>query len=56
MSEYLDAKRYRLLRKQHWFDGKVCVVKNPKKAVKPGCECPSEDRLDEFIDNAMRED
>ena len=55
MSEYLDAKRYRWLRKQHWHEGKICVVKNPKKAVKVGCDCPSEDRLDEFIDAAMKE-
>lgn len=56
MSEFLDAKRYRWLRKQHWFDGKICVVNNPKKAVKVGYECPSEDRLDELIDELMEDD
>lgn len=47
-----DAERYRWLRKQHWNEGILCVVAQPKKSVKLGCDCPSLDRLDCFIDAA----
>ena len=47
-----DAERYRWLRKQHWNEGVLCVVAQPKKSVKLGCDCPSLDRLDCFIDAA----
>ena len=45
-----NAERYGWLRAQHWNDGLMCVVEDPKKAVKLG---PSLDRLDEQIDAAM---
>lgn len=48
-----DAERYRWLRKQHWNEGVLCVVMQPKKSVKLGCDCPSLDRLDGFIDAAI---
>ena len=47
-----DAERYRWLRKQHWNEGVLCVVAQPKKSVKLGRDCPSLDRLDCFIDAA----
>ena len=36
----------------HWNEAVLCVVMQPKKAVKLGCDCPSLDRLDGFIDAA----
>lgn len=48
-----DAKRYRWLRVQHWNDSKLCVVESPKKAVKLGQICPSEEQLDQAIDQYM---
>ena len=47
-----DAERYRWLRKQHWNEAVLCVVAQPKKALKLGFDCPSLDRLDCFIDAA----
>lgn len=48
-----DAQRYRWLRKQHWNEGVLCVVAQPKNALKLGFDCPSLDRLDGFIDSAI---
>jgi len=48
-----DARRYRFLRKQHWHESALGVVRDPKKTVKPGTDCPSGSRLDEFIDAAL---
>ena len=48
-----DAARYRWLRKQHWSESSICVVMHPKNAVRLGHECPSEERLDDFIDAAI---
>lgn len=50
-----DAARYRWLRSQHWSESPLCVVVNPKDAVRLGHDCPSLDRLDEAIDDAMSE-
>ena len=49
----IDATRYRWLRAQFWDQAKLCVVANPKDAVKLGHDCPSLERLDELIDQAM---
>lgn len=49
-----DAARYRWLRSQNWNDGLLAVVSNPKAAVRLGHDCPSLDRLDEAIDQAMQ--
>lgn len=49
-----DASRYRFLRNQHWPVAYLAVVINPKAAVKPGHVCPSGDRLDEQVDEAMK--
>lgn len=48
-----DAERYRFLREQHWYDGDIAVVKNPKECVAPGSMCPSFDNLDATIDVLM---
>jgi hypothetical protein len=48
-----DAERYRWLRQQHWNESALCVVAHPKDAVKLGHSCPSHERLDDAIDNAM---
>lgn len=47
-----DAERYRWLRQQHWYEAALCVVVNPKNAVKLGHDCPSLERLDAAIDAA----
>lgn len=49
----LDAARYRWLRKQHWNDAAIAVVADPKKNVRLGTYCPSEELLDAAIDAAM---
>ncbi len=49
-----DAVRYRWLRAQHWNEAPLCVVARPKDAVKLGHNCPSLDRLDTMIDDAMK--
>lgn len=51
-----DAKRYRLLRKQHWWDSPLAVVVNPKAAIKLGCDCPSLDRLDSIVDAMLQDE
>jgi hypothetical protein len=52
-----DAARYRWLRQQDWFDGELCVLRDPKKVLTRGiglgADCPSLDRLDAAIDAAM---
>lgn len=48
-----DADRYRWLRGQYWNESEIAVVCHPKKAVKLGFDCPSEERLDCAIDAAM---
>lgn len=53
-SQALDAARYRWLRKQNWNDGELAVVVDPKKSVRLGHDCPSLDRLDAAIDDAMK--
>ncbi len=50
----LDASRYRWLRAQYWDSGPVCVVADPRNAVKLGYYCPSMGGLDDLIDDAMR--
>jgi hypothetical protein len=51
-----DAIRYRWLRKQHWDHSAMAVVSDPKENVRLGTYCPSDDRLDAAIDEAMRLD
>ena len=46
-----DAKRYRWLREQHWSKDGLCVTY--AHAVKLGYDCPSGERLDEAIDDAI---
>lgn len=45
-----DAARYRKLRSQHWNDGELAVVLNPKRNLRLGAFCPSGDLLDEYVD------
>lgn len=49
-----DAERYRWLREQTWFSSSMCVVVYPKKVVKLGADCPSQDKLDQAIDQARK--
>lgn len=49
-----DAERYRYLRAMHWERDAICCVKFPKKNVKLGSDCPSEERLDGFIDHMRK--
>ena len=49
-----DAERYRCLREHSWRSSSLCVVVNPKAAVKPGHDCPSHERLDELIDDLRK--
>lgn len=48
-----DAERYRWLRSQHWDTAELCVVMDPKDAVKLGRTCPSGEYLDIAVDDAM---
>lgn len=50
-----NASRYEWLRAQHWNDGKLCVVIDPKVNVKLGLSCPSLGLLDEMLDEFIRE-
>ena len=45
-----DAARYRKLRAQHWNDGELAVVLNPKQNLRLGAFCPSGGLLDEYVD------
>lgn len=49
----IKAARYDWLRQQHWSSSQLCVVAQPKEAVKLGYDCPSDERLDEMIDREM---
>lgn len=53
----VDADRYQWLRMQDWFDGPLCVLRDPKAALTRGsglgADCPSRMRLDTAIDAAM---
>ena len=49
-----DAERYRWLRTQHWAGNKVGVVGKPKETVRLGSVCLSEELLDNFIDEEMK--
>lgn len=48
-----DAARWRKLRAMNWNDSPLCVVVNPRGALRLGTDCPSGDRLDAAIDSAM---
>lgn len=48
-AEAEHATLYRWLRDQHWHSAALCVVLNPKEAVKLGHDCPSGERLDGLI-------
>ena len=45
-----DAARYRKLRAQHWNDGELAAVLNPKQNLRLGAFCPSGGLLDEYVD------
>lgn len=49
-----DAMRYRWLRAQNWNDSEFCVVQDPKRTVRIGTFCPSNELLDAAIDDSMR--
>ena len=51
-----DAERYRWLREQSWDAGELCIVSQPKHAVKLGHDCPSLFRLDDAIDAAIAQE
>lgn len=53
-ADKLDALRYRWLRDQHWSDGIVAVVNNPKNNVMIGTQCFSSGLLDAFIDERLQ--
>ena len=48
-----DAERYRWLQLADWWRSPVCVIRNPKEQAKLGSDCPSGERLDEAVDDAM---
>ncbi|WGK60533.1 ead/Ea22-like family protein [Halopseudomonas sp. SMJS2] len=48
-----DAELYRALRAMHWNNSPLAVVRNPKLAIKPGHDCPGDERLDEAILEAI---
>lgn len=50
-----DAERYRWLRKQNWFDSDIAVVRSPNESIKIGYDCQSNERLDNYIDNEIKE-
>jgi hypothetical protein len=52
--EARDAARYRWLRQQFWYGTTIACVVNPRAAIKLGHDCPSLERLDEFIDAALK--
>ena len=49
-----DAERYRRLRSFHWNDSPLAVVRDPRRQVKLGADCPSGDILDTVIDAAIK--
>ena len=51
-----DAERYRWLREQSWDAGELCIVSQPKHAVKLGHDCPSLFRLDAAVDAAIAQE
>lgn len=55
-----DAKRYRWLRLQDWFEGSLCVLRDPRRVLTRGiglgADCPSRSRLDAAIDSAMAQE
>lgn len=50
-----DAERYRWLRMADWWNSPLCVIRYPKQQAKPGTDCPSRDRLDAAVDDAMQQ-
>ena len=50
------AAKYEWLREQDWFNNTLCVVRYPKDSVKPGSDCPSRQRLDNFIEQEMKKE
>ncbi|WP_143808775.1 hypothetical protein [Paraburkholderia susongensis] len=48
-----DAARYRWLREQHWNEATLFVVAGGQYVVRLGTDCPSRERLDAAIDEAM---
>lgn len=53
----LKAARYDWLRECDWFDSELCVLRDPKRVLTRGiglgADCPSGDRLDAAIDQAI---
>lgn len=50
---FLHAAYYKWLREQHWYDSQMFVVTGGKESVKLGVVCPSGDRLDTMIAEAI---
>lgn len=50
---FLHAAYYKWLREQHWSDSQMFVVTGGKESVKLGVVCPSGDRLDTMIAEAI---
>ena len=48
-----DAARYQFLRSNNWNESAIFVVAGSKECVRLGTDCPSRERLDEAIDNAI---
>lgn len=48
----INAERYVWLRAQHWDTSALAVVSDPKRNVRLGTYCPSEELLDAAIDAA----
>ena len=49
-----DAERYRHVRSLNWNEATLCVVVNPKDAIKLGHDCPTLERLDAMVDASMK--
>lgn len=50
-----DAARYRVLRAMHWNSSPLAVVRDPKRQVRLGADCPSLERLDAELDAFIAE-
>lgn len=53
---FLRASYYTWLRDRHWYDSQMFVVTGGKESVKLGVVCPSGDRLDTMIAEAIAQE